>query len=119
MPTARKSKSTSQPFSAAEIAAARAAAKPASRRGRAVDWSQGAVSRGGGVAATIQAIRRTRGPNKKPTKEQVAIRFDREVLVAFRAGGPGWQTRMNTALKDWLAAHPAKRWPGRAQTTGR
>jgi uncharacterized protein (DUF4415 family) len=119
MPTARKSNTTSQPFRAAEIAAARAAAKPAARRARAVDWSQGAVSRGGGVAATIQAIRRTRGPNKKPTKEQVAIRFDRAVLVAFRADGPGWQTRMNTALKDWLVAHPAKRRSGRAQMGGR
>jgi len=24
------------------------------------------------------------------------------VLAAFRAGGPGWQTRMNAALRDWL-----------------
>lgn len=34
------------------------------------------------------------------TKEQVAIRFDREVLAVFRAGGVGWQTRMNHALKN-------------------
>lgn len=80
----------------------------------AVDWSQGTVTRGGGVAATIAAIRRTRGPNRNPTKEQVAIRFDREVLNAFRAGGPGWQTRMNAALKEWLAAHPAPRKGDRA-----
>ena len=38
-------------------------------------------------------------------KGQVAIRFDREVLNAFRAAGPGWQTRMNEALKDWLRTH--------------
>lgn len=85
MPTARKSKTTSQPFSAAEIAAAKAAAKAPGPRAPIVDWSHGAVTRGGGVAATIGAIRRTRGPNKNPTKEQVAIRIDREVLVAFRA----------------------------------
>jgi hypothetical protein len=38
------------------------------------------------------------------------------VLAAFRAGGDGWQTRMNDALKDWLKSHSAAspwsvRWP--------
>ena len=84
------------------------------------EWSLssrgGTVTRGGGVAATIAAIRRTRGPNKNPTKEQVAIRLDRDVLSAFRAGGPGWQTRMNAALKEWLATHPAPRKGDRART---
>ena len=60
--------------------------------------------------ATIGALRKARGKNKNPTKEQVAIRFDPEVLAAFRADGPGWQTRMNTALKEWLIEHqPAPR----------
>ena len=118
MPTARKSKTTSQPFSAAEIAAAKAAAKAPSPRAPTVDWSQGTVTRGGGVTATIGAIRRTRGPNKNPTKEQVAIRFDREVLVAFRGSGPGWQTRINAALKEWLADHPVKRKAVRVPTDG-
>jgi uncharacterized protein (DUF4415 family) len=70
-----------------------------------VDWSTAIVTRGGGVAATIAAIKRTRGPNKKPTKEQVAIRLDSDVLSAFRADGRGWQTRVNSALKEWLANH--------------
>lgn len=118
MPIARKPKSTSQPFSPSEVAAAKAAAKVASSKRAAVDWSKGVVTPGGGVAKTIEAIRRTRGPNKNPTKEQVAIRFDREVLVAFRAGGPGWQTRMNSALKEWIAAHPRKRKVSRAQSSG-
>lgn len=39
-------------------------------------------------------------------KEQVAIRYDAEILAAFRATGKGWQTRMNNALKDWLSQHP-------------
>ena len=38
-------------------------------------------------------------------KEQVAIRFDREVLAVFRADGPGWQTRMNDALREWIKEH--------------
>ena len=32
-------------------------------------------------------------------KELVSIRLDRDVLERFRAGGPGWQTRMNEALR--------------------
>lgn len=54
-------------------------------------------------------IRRVRGRNKNPTKEQVAIRFDPDVLAGFCAGGAGWQTRMNAALKEWLAAKPVRR----------
>lgn len=65
------------------------------------------MTRGGGVAATVSALRKARGPNKKPAKEQVAIRLDQELVSALRASGPGWQTRVNTALKDWLAAQPA------------
>ena len=104
MQTARKSKTTSQTFSPKQKAAARAAAAPPAPAD-GIDWSRGAVTPGGGVAATIGVLRRTRGKNKNPTKEQVAIRLDAEVLAAFRSGGPGWQTRMNAALKEWLSEH--------------
>ncbi|WP_434738291.1 BrnA antitoxin family protein [Sphaerotilus sp.] len=67
-----------------------------------MDWSKGVATPGGGVAETISQLRRTRGKNKSPTKEQVAIRLDPGVLAAFRASGRGWQTRVNTALKEWL-----------------
>lgn len=53
----------------------------------------------------VVARRRVGRPAGSGSKEQVAIRFDREVLAAFRAAGPGWQTRMNEALKDWLKTH--------------
>ena len=40
---------------------------------------------------------------KKPTvpgvREQVTLRLDREVLDYFQAGGPGWQDRINEALR--------------------
>lgn len=53
-------------------------------------------------------MRKQRGrPVGSGNKEQVAIRFDNEVLSAFRSAGPGWQTRMNDALKDWLRTHSA------------
>ena len=42
-------------------------------------------------------IRRGRPPGA--TKTQIALRIDNEVLAAFRAGGPGWQSRMNEALR--------------------
>ena len=58
------------------------------------------------LRAGLDAARRARGrPAGSGRKEQVAIRFDREVLDAFRASGAGWQTRMNAALKEWLKTH--------------
>ena len=58
------------------------------------------------LVAGVAAARRRRGrPAGSGVKEQVAIRVDKEILAAFRAAGPGWQTRMNSALKDWLKTH--------------
>lgn len=48
---------------------------------------------------------RVRGPQKAPLKQATTVRFDPEVLEAFKATGRGWQTRMNEALKDWLRTH--------------
>ncbi|TXH83765.1 BrnA antitoxin family protein [Thauera aminoaromatica] len=58
------------------------------------------------LRAGVEASRRGRGrPSGTGSKEQVAIRIDRDVLAAFRAGGAGWQTRMNDALREWLKDH--------------
>jgi len=40
-----------------------------------------------------------RGPQKTPTKQQVTLRLDRDVVDRFRATGPGWQRRMNDVLR--------------------
>jgi uncharacterized protein (DUF4415 family) len=32
-------------------------------------------------------------------KEQVTLRIDQDVLEYFQAGGPGWQDRINDALR--------------------
>ncbi len=32
-------------------------------------------------------------------KEQVTLRIDQDVLEYFREGGPGWQDRINEALR--------------------
>ena len=42
-------------------------------------------------------IRRGRPPGS--TKTQISLRLDHDVLAAFRAQGPGWQSRMNEALR--------------------
>jgi uncharacterized protein (DUF4415 family) len=45
---------------------------------------------------------KTRGPQKTPTKIPTTIRLSPEVSEAFRATGPGWQTRIDEALREWL-----------------
>ncbi|WP_373432533.1 BrnA antitoxin family protein [Geothrix sp. 21YS21S-2] len=49
-----------------------------------------------------------RGPQKAPTKTLLSMRYSPEVLDYFRASGPGWQTRMDEALKQWIQDHPAR-----------
>ncbi|MBV8924401.1 MAG: BrnA antitoxin family protein [Bradyrhizobium sp.] len=43
------------------------------------------------------------GPPKRNAvpgiKEQVTLRIDQDVLEYFRGGGPGWQDRINEALR--------------------
>jgi uncharacterized protein (DUF4415 family) len=46
-----------------------------------------------------------RGAQKKPTKEPVTIRFSHDVLEHFRSTGRGWQARIDTALREWVAQH--------------
>lgn len=36
-------------------------------------------------------------------KTSVSLRLAPEVLAYFRATGKGWQTRINAALKEWIA----------------
>jgi hypothetical protein len=46
-------------------------------------------------------------PKGTANKEQVAIRLDQDILLAFRASGQGWQTRVNAVLREWLHTHPS------------
>ena len=54
---------------------------------------------------TLQTKLNVRGPQKTPTKERITIRLSPEVVQRFRDTGDGWQTRVDTALKDWLKSH--------------
>lgn len=46
--------------------------------------------------------RPARGPQKAPTKRAISLRIDADVLERYRATGPGWQGRMNEALRKAL-----------------
>lgn len=36
-------------------------------------------------------------------KAPTTIRFDADVLAALKATGPGWQTRVNPAMREWAS----------------
>ena len=50
-------------------------------------------------AHVLDAFPRTRGPQKAPKKVPVSIRLSPEVVAHFKAGGPGWQGRIDEALR--------------------
>jgi uncharacterized protein (DUF4415 family) len=46
-------------------------------------------------------LRRKRGrPPAEAPKKQVTLRLDQDVIEHFRSGGPGWQSRINQALRQ-------------------
>lgn len=45
------------------------------------------------------SIRKTRGPNKAPTKRLVSLRLSGEVIDKYKAGGDGWQSRIDADLR--------------------
>ncbi len=55
-------------------------------------------------------------PKSANPKQAVNLRLDPEIVEHFKAGGKGWQTRINTVLKDFVAAETA---PKRARAKKR
>ncbi len=53
-----------------------------------------------------EQMRRGR-PKAESPKIALTVRYDAEIVNAFRATGTGWQTRMNAALREWLALNNA------------
>ncbi|MFH0302524.1 BrnA antitoxin family protein [Bradyrhizobium sp. 31Argb] len=47
----------------------------------------------------LERIVRKRGPQKTATKIPVSIRLSPEVVSHFKAKGPGWQSRIDAALR--------------------
>jgi uncharacterized protein (DUF4415 family) len=90
------------------------AKKPASKRvwvdsDDAPEWTKEQFDRaetavGGKVVQPAQGtLTRPRGRPKKPdAKIHTHIRLSPQVLGYFRATGPGWQTRIDQVLRDWV-----------------
>ena len=49
--------------------------------------------------ATGTLTRMGRPPLGDTAKKQVTLRLDSDVVAAFRAGGAGWQSRINAVLR--------------------
>lgn len=61
------------------------------------DWFKRAEIREGG-----QLVRKARPrgrPKSASPKQAVSLRLDADVVAHFRAAGPGWQSRINAALR--------------------
>lgn len=57
------------------------------------------------VVATWERSRGQRGPQKAPVKERVGLRLNSDVVEHFRRTGPGWQSRINDVLEDYVKAN--------------
>ena len=51
------------------------------------------------VATTKPASSAPKAPSLPGAKEVVSLRIDRDVLDHFQEAGPGWQERINDALR--------------------
>ena len=49
--------------------------------------------------------RRVRGPQRRPTKKQLTMRLNQDVVEYFKLQGKGWQTKINEVLTDYMHAH--------------
>ena len=56
----------------------------------------------GAFPALSDATRRNKGsrPKAENPKVAVSLRLDQDVVARFKETGPGWQTRMNRALRE-------------------
>lgn len=52
-------------------------------------------------------MKRRGRPKADSQKVQLTVRYDQDIIEAFKASGPGWQSRMNNALREWLKDHRA------------
>lgn len=52
------------------------------------------------AATTKPAQTAPKAPSRPGAKEIVSLRIDRDVLDHFQEAGPGWQERINDALRN-------------------
>lgn len=57
----------------------------------------------------VKPLVRIGRPKAEVTKERITIRLSRDVVTQFRATGEGWQTRVDSALRQFITEHPISR----------
>lgn len=57
---------------------------------------------GEGSEAALAELHPSGGPKAKATKQPVSIRRSAEVVAYFKAGGKGWQTRIDEVLRRYV-----------------
>lgn len=70
------------------------------KQNNAFDWDNAIVSQS--YADLKNKLGR---PVSNNPKQAVSIRLDSDIINHFKAGGRGWQTRLNNALRDWVSTH--------------
>jgi uncharacterized protein (DUF4415 family) len=50
----------------------------------------------------IRPAKRPGRPKAEVAKKLIALRIDPDIIKGFRATGPGWQSRINAALREYL-----------------
>lgn len=80
------------PDDAPELTAELAAVSELRIGGKVIRPATGYLGPGGVVV-------RGRPPQRDRSKQQITLRIDPDVIEKFREGGPGWQARMNEALR--------------------
>ena len=63
------------------------------------DDTRQAAERAFRAATTKPAAAAPKAPSLPGAKETVSLRIDRDVLDFFQEDGPGWQERINAALR--------------------
>ena len=56
----------------------------------------------------VKPLVRIGRPKAEVTKERITIRLSRDIVTQFRATGDGWQTRMDSALRQFINEHPLR-----------
>lgn len=60
-------------------------------------------------AKAAQTMLKPRGrPPVEHPKERINIRLSHEVVEYFKSAGAGWQTRIDSALREFIHEHPGR-----------
>jgi uncharacterized protein (DUF4415 family) len=62
-----------------------------------------------GLQVAAEMVKPRGRPRSPEAKNHVNIRLDADILETFRATGPGWQTRINKVLRDWIKEKEPKK----------